>query len=87
MALINEFNFAQLAQQQLENVLKPVLVDRLISEHLARYEDEIRPLIEKEVEKVSLGVIRSAKEFANLRDEIQVYIKINDDEPKSHLLK
>lgn len=50
-------NFISILKEELEREVKKTLIDELISEELAAYEEKIRPVIERKVKEVCFSKI------------------------------
>lgn len=76
----NHLNFVEMAKEQLTKYIKEDMINDLVKTELDDYEKKIRPLIQKQVEKVTLQGIANFREFLEFRDEYRVYMKWDDDD-------
>jgi hypothetical protein len=78
----SKLNFFSMVQSNLELEVKKQITDELIKKQLADYEVELRGVISKILESVTFGAIEQFRDYASLRDEYRLFIKINENETK-----
>ena len=78
------FNMIEILKRSLESEVKKVLTESLVSDQLARYEEELRGKLKPMVDEISFSVIKGIKDYAMMRDEVHVFLKW-DDEQKTHV--
>lgn len=74
-------NSIDLIKDSLTVYLKEHLTEDLIKMQLKEYEKQLRPIIEKQVNKVTLDGINKMRDFLEFRDELRVYLSWDGDEP------
>ena len=80
MGTENSLNAINLLRRELERNLRPVLVDKIISNMVAEFTEKIKPIVVKEVKKVSLASLEQFSDIMKMRDELRLVIKIVEDE-------
>jgi len=76
----NGLDFISMAKDQLSAYIKEDMIDDLVKSELIEYEKKIRPLIQEQVNKITLQGISNFREMLELRDEYRVYMNWDDDE-------
>lgn len=84
MANANDYGFV--AQSALEYIriglqkeIRAALVDAFVKDKLKEIEKELRANIEPIIEKVTLDRVETMKDMMTLRDELHVFLHMDDD--------
>ena len=80
MADGRQLDFVSMAKEQLTQYIKEDLIDDLVKNELIDYENKIRPIIESEIEKVTLKGISNFRDMLEMRDEYRVYMKWDEND-------
>ena len=68
-------NVFTLAKKQIEFEIKRTVTERILKEELKHIEEELRPLIEEQVERISIAAIDNIRDMQKLRDEYKVFVE------------
>ena len=76
-----EHNFIEAIKRDLERAIKETLLEDLVNEQLAEFEEKIRPVIRERVDQLTFDGVHKMNDFMQLRDELTLYMHWNE-EPK-----
>lgn len=82
-----EHNFMEAIKRDLERSIKDAVLNDLMKQQLAEYEEKIRPIIREHVEKLTFDGIYKMNDMMHLRDELQLYLHWNDEEKMKKFYK
>ena len=80
METMSDLNYVKLLKDALTVYLKEQLTEDLVKMQLAEYEKGLRPIIEKQVNQVTLTGIKKMSDVLRFRDELKVYLSWDDRE-------
>ncbi len=78
----NEHNFMKLVESQLADIVKSEIEKSLLREIMSEFEVKASEVIKRHVSKISFDAVESMRDYAQIRDEIHMYIHYNDEEPE-----
>jgi glutathionyl-hydroquinone reductase len=87
MASLDEPNAMRLMEDALMKDLKKSLTNSLVKELMKeaqeKFEKEARATVTKRLENLTLETVLAFRNLARMRDEVEVYVKWNDDKKKA----
>ena len=78
----NKLNFIRLVETQLADVVKSEIEESLLREIMSEFEAKASEIIKRHVSQISFDSVESMRDYAQIRDELHVYLHYNDDEPE-----
>lgn len=75
---ITDLNFIHILKENLEQRVKEVITEKIVEEQLNEYEIKLRDTIKPLVESVSFNGIEGVRNMLMMREELHVYLHIND---------
>ena len=79
MATLDKLNAFQLLRMSLESEVKEVLANDIIDEQVKLLKSRLRSELEPILQAVTFEHIENYKDLLLMRDELRVYIKVNDN--------
>ena len=77
---VDKYNMIQMLNRELERNIKEAVVDRITKLQMEEFEAKIRPMIKKEVDKMTFNGIDQMYDYMQVRDEFRLYIQWSDEE-------
>ena len=78
----NEYNFIKLVETQLADVVKSQIEESLLREMMSEFEVKASEIIKRHVSQITFDSVKSMRDYAQIRDEIHMYVHYNNDEPE-----
>ena len=76
----DDYNMIKIINRSLAKDIRESLAEDIEDKMVRELKNRIKPLIKEHVEKINFAEIIKYSDAQNLRDELVVYLKINEDE-------
>jgi hypothetical protein len=73
-------NIVEMARAELERHVRQKIEDDIVAKYLTLVEDEIRRTVHERTKHITLAGIESMRDLTQMRDELHVYIHMDDNE-------
>ena len=77
----NKLNMVRIIENGLEQQVKEAITEKFVKEELEKFEKQVRKRIKPVIESITLEGVSNVLDLMHLRDEIRIYIKVNDNDP------
>jgi hypothetical protein len=67
-----------------ESDLKKNVIENIITSQLKEFESKIRPIVEQECSKVTIGTIHEYRNMLDLKNEIEIRLNYHDEVTIKH---
>ena len=79
---IPDINLIEIIERGMKEELKSAVEDSLVNEFLSDLESKIRVLVKSELERFTLKGVEAFRDMRVIQEELNVYIKYNEEKPK-----